>query len=294
MLLRALERLVRNRDDGDARRQGDALLHAGEADVEAPAVELDRDAAERRDRVDEHERVGSFLADDRAQRGHVVGHAGRRLVVRDRHRVVVRALMAREMIGERVGIDGVAPAGIEAIDFVAEGFGDVVPALGERAAGRDEHAPGDAVLERRLHHARAGGRSRRTSICVVSKSVFRSRVDAAEQLFELGAAVADHRPRHLLQDLGTDPRRAGDEVFGGLGHDSRCRYGSTAVSVGSVHVHLCILPDSRPRVNSSESDEEIDDRLRLQIADAVADERGLAFRAGEDRRAPPAPCRRYG
>jgi hypothetical protein len=46
--------------------------------------------------------------------------------------------------------------------------------------------------------------------------------------------VADHRPRHFLQDLGTNPRRAGDEVARLFDHGSSRRYGSTARSVVSV------------------------------------------------------------
>ena len=39
MLLRARQGLSRDGDDGDAGRQRDALLHAGQADVEVPFVE---------------------------------------------------------------------------------------------------------------------------------------------------------------------------------------------------------------------------------------------------------------
>src|SRR3954454_13402036 len=38
----------------------------------------------------------------------------------------------------------------------------------------------------------------------------------------------------------------------------------------------------RPDDNAAESDEEIDGRLRFEIADAVADERGVAVRARAD------------
>src|SRR5436190_2023686 len=45
MLLCALECLVRDRNDCDARRQRDCLLRARETDIDAPLVETHRDSA---------------------------------------------------------------------------------------------------------------------------------------------------------------------------------------------------------------------------------------------------------
>src|SRR5581483_3659995 len=55
--------------------------------------------------------------------------------------------------------------------------------------------------------------------------------DAAEELFELRAAVADHRPSHRPQDLRSDPRRTGDEEPALL-FRVHTRYARTASSLG--------------------------------------------------------------
>src|SRR3954453_18868802 len=47
-------------------------------------------------------------------------------------------------------------------------------------------------------------------------------------------------------------------------------------------VEVRILLHARPDDNAAESDEEVDGRLRFEIADAVADECGLAVRASAD------------
>src|SRR5881227_2605456 len=46
--------------------------------------------------------------------------------------------------------------------------------------------------------------------------------------------------------------------------------------------YICIVPDPRPRVNSSEADEEIDRRFCFQIAHAIAHEGRFSFRARAD------------
>ena len=52
--------------------------------------------------------------------GDVVRDPCRRFVVCDGHGVVMRAVMAGEMLGERVGIDSFTPARIQPVDLVAE------------------------------------------------------------------------------------------------------------------------------------------------------------------------------
>ncbi len=234
MFFRPFDRLIGDGDDGDSRRKRDRLLHAGEADVDAPAVEVDGDAAEGGDGIDEHERVGCFVAHDSRERRDVVGDAGRRFVVRDRDGVVMRAMVFRQMRRQFLGVDGATPAAVESIDFVAERFSDVVPAFGERSARRHQHATRDAVLERGLHHAgaRRGHDERRL---LRGEELLEIAVDAAEEIEKLRAAMADHRPRQLLQDLGTNPGRAGDEVLGvSLFCHGFTRYGRTARNVGST------------------------------------------------------------
>ena len=67
-LLALRERASGNGEDRDAGRKSDPFLHAGQADIEAPFVEVNRDSAERRDRVDKNQRGGRLFADDEARR----------------------------------------------------------------------------------------------------------------------------------------------------------------------------------------------------------------------------------
>jgi hypothetical protein len=129
--------------------------------------------------------------------------------VRDRDGVVVRA-PRREVVGKLLRVDGLAPLDGEAVDLQAKALGDGQPALGERAARRYEEAAIDAVEQRRLEQRRAGGGDDER---VLHRAEQRPEAggDAGEELAELRAAVADHRARHLFQNLGADPRRAGNE-----------------------------------------------------------------------------------
>ena len=90
---------------------------------------VDRDAAERRDAVDEQQRV----ALGRAERRDVVAHAGRGLGVHDGDDLRVRVR------GEqRLGIDRLAPLGLDPHDLGAAARGDVAHALAEHAVHADD------------------------------------------------------------------------------------------------------------------------------------------------------------
>ena len=129
----------------------------------------------------------------------------------DGDRVVVHAPRA-QVVGQLLRIDSVAPAGVEAVDLQPDALGDGGEALRERAAGRHQHALLGRVQQRRLHHRRpaAGGDED-----VVRRAEQRPQIgrDAQEQFAELRAAMADHGAGHLLEEVGSYPSGAGDEVF---------------------------------------------------------------------------------
>ena len=62
-------------------RRHPGLLRAGDDDVDAPGVHLERHGAEARHAVDEDQRVGRHLADGRGELRDRVHHPGRGLVV---------------------------------------------------------------------------------------------------------------------------------------------------------------------------------------------------------------------
>ena len=77
------ERLVADRVERQARRQHQALLRAGDGDVDAPFVVAVVDRGERRDRVDHQQRRMAGAVDRLAHVGDARRDAGRRLVVHD-------------------------------------------------------------------------------------------------------------------------------------------------------------------------------------------------------------------
>ncbi len=130
---------------------------------------------------------------------------------------VVMVPASLEVIGEPHRVDRLAPLGFELVGFEAELVRDGEPALGKRAACRDEDRARDRVEERAFHQtgSRAGGEEREL---LGPKEALEAWRDASEEVAKLRAAVADHRPHHLLEDLAADPRRPGDEESRLLAH----------------------------------------------------------------------------
>ena len=141
---------ARHREPGRAHQR---LLRAGEDDVDAPRVGLERDRAERRDRVDDEHRV----ADRGLQRLHVGDDAGRGL-----------GLGAEDDAGAALGdcradlVGGrhLAPVVREPLHVEAVLLADRDPALAERAGGDDRDAVGRRAEVRDGGVHRAGARRR--------------------------------------------------------------------------------------------------------------------------------------
>ena len=125
---------------------------------------------------------------------------------------------------ERLGIDRLAPLGLDPHDLGAAPRRDVAHALAEHAvhADDDDVAGLDDVDERRLHAGRPGAADRQRQRVGRCGTPCRSRSHvSSSSVEELGVEVAEHRPRQRLDDLGirvARPRPHEDAIDDGLGH----------------------------------------------------------------------------
>ena len=145
-------RALGDRGEREPGRAHQRLLGAGEHDVDPPGLRLERDGAERRDRIDDERRV----ADGLPERAHVGDDAGRGvgLLAEDD----VDAALAHRGT-DLVGVGLLAPGVAHGLNVEAVPLADRDPALAERAVADDRDAvAGRAEVEHRgLHRARAGG-----------------------------------------------------------------------------------------------------------------------------------------
>ena len=119
-------------------RQHQALLRAADGDVDAPLVVAVVDRAERRDRVDEQQRVVAGGVDRRADLRHAARHAGRGLVVHDHHRGDVGSSRSDRL--RALGVGAVAPVALDPHDLEPEPLGHRAPERREVAGLEREHA----------------------------------------------------------------------------------------------------------------------------------------------------------
>ena len=197
----------------EPRRHAEALLRAAVGDVDTPAVDVDGDAAERRDAVDQQERVA--LAG--AERLDVVAHAGRRLRVHDGDDLR-RGVRGRESLW----IDGLAPLGLDS-HYASPATGDdIAHALAEHAvdADHDDVAGADDVDERRLHARRAGAADRQGERVGGAEHGAQPVARLVEQREEVGIEVPEQRARERLGDLWVRIAGAGTHEHAvAMGHD---------------------------------------------------------------------------
>lgn len=140
--------------------------------------------------------------DDGRERRQVVAHAGAPLAVGEEDLAGLR--VAGERVGERGGINRVAPRGVEPDDLGAEGCGDAGPKLAEpphdeekRLLARAERV-GDGGLEGARPARRPGG-----DVVVGLKPCLQHGSAVGEQLRELVPARVDHlRPDRAPRLLG--------------------------------------------------------------------------------------------
>ena len=125
-----------HRDGRQAGRHAQALLGAGVGDVDVPGVDLDGDAAERGDAVDEQQGVALALAEGLD----VVADAGRRLGVDDGDH-------GGRRVGaeQRGGVERAAPGRLDPHDLGPAAAGHVAHPLAEHPVDADDdHVAGVA------------------------------------------------------------------------------------------------------------------------------------------------------
>ncbi len=127
-------------------------MRAGEHDVDAESVHVDRDAGEGGNGIDDQRDIGIFR-ERAANLRQGIHHAGRGFAVNQDDGV--------EFSGGEPGIDLLwidvfSPFDLERLGVFSAAFGDVEPFVGERAAHAAEHAAIDQVADRRLHYAPGG------------------------------------------------------------------------------------------------------------------------------------------
>jgi hypothetical protein len=127
-LARGFERLVADAGDRHAGRHHQALLAAGDGDVDAPGIHLVFHAAERGDRVGEQQRRMLALVERAADLGKRQHHAGRGFVVDGEHGLDLVTLVGGEPLAELGEFQPLAPVGADDLDLEAECLGQFLEA----------------------------------------------------------------------------------------------------------------------------------------------------------------------
>ena len=199
-------------------RHPETLLRTGVDGVDAPRVDLDLDAAERRDHVDEQQRVG---VPEHRERCDVVLHAGGRLRVHDREHAGAGMLAMR--VEQALRVDRASPRRLHAHDFGAGPARNLTHALTEHTVDPDDHGVTrlDEIDEAGLHARRAGPAHGQRQRVLGSERDPQPVGDLVEHQEEVGIEMPEHRALERLHHLGVRVRRAGaqQETFGVL-HDS--------------------------------------------------------------------------
>ncbi len=111
--------------------------------------------------------------------------------------------LAAQRPPHQVGVDRLAPGHRDRVRVPSDAQADLVPALGEGAAGEVQHALGDGREDGALHHqGRAGGGQQ--DVARGAEDLPQARLETGIEGLERGRAMADHRPVLGRQDLAGD------------------------------------------------------------------------------------------
>ena len=204
----ALDSTRREAHGREPGRHAETLLRARIHGVDAPAVDVDGDAAERRDGVDQQQRVGLL---ELGERRDLVLDAGRRLGVHDREYARVRMCVPR--VKELVRIDRVTPGGLDAHDLGAAPARDLAHPLAEHAVDADDRGVArlEQVDEACLHPGRSGSADRQGERVARAEHRAQTVGDLVEHDEEVGIEMPEHRPLERLHHLRIRIRRPGPE-----------------------------------------------------------------------------------
>ena len=211
----ALHRLLGDREEGHAGREGECFLAAGEHDVDAELVHRNGQDGEGGDGVDDEQDLGELLEDigEFLDRVHAPGGG---LVVDECHHVDVTL---GETLLEELGGDRVAPLDLKLLGLVAAALGDVVPLVGEGAGHAVEDLPLHEVAEGTFHHAPRGGGGDVDGSGRLEE-LLESRLNRGVELFEIIAAMADHRLAECLESFFGNLNGSRAEEFDVCAHEA--------------------------------------------------------------------------
>src|SRR5262245_34135925 len=189
-------------------RDSQALLGAGVAGVDPPSVDIDWNPGQRRDGVDDEERVGIGYGSERRD---VVLDAGRRLGVHHRDQPGVRVLALG--VDQLMRIEGTPPRLLDADDLGAATAGDVGHSLPEHAVHADDGGVTrlEKVDEARLHAGRSGAADGQCQRVLGEEDAPQSLHRLVEQREELGIEVPEDGTGEGRDGFRVRVRRAGAE-----------------------------------------------------------------------------------
>ena len=200
-LLRGGEGPVAKRVEGEARRQHEALLGAGDGHVHPPLVMAVVHGGERGDGVDEEQRGMIFPVQGGTQRGHRRPDPGGSLVVDHAHRLDRPRAIAGEAFGRRLDVDTAAPVARHTLDDKAEALGERAPQQREVSGLEHQHpvTGREGVDQRRLPGP--GARSRVDDDRSLGlEDAVEALQDVAHHCAEGRSAMVDGRPLDRPQD----------------------------------------------------------------------------------------------
>jgi len=151
---RPLERTFAHCADGEPGRQGKALLHAREADVQSPAVEIDGRSGHAAHGIDHDDDVGVFLAHEAGRIREGPEDARGSLVVGQAEGVEAALRQGRV---DQFRCDGLARFDLDSLGLHTAALRNLPPAPGEFPVKGVEHLLADGIADRAFHDASGRG-----------------------------------------------------------------------------------------------------------------------------------------
>ena len=206
---RAIHRLLARGEKREPRRHRERLLRSREQHINAQRIHRDRHHAERRHAVHDQAHIREILH-HRADLLDVRHHARRGLVVNQRHRIESARTQCR---ADLLAAHRLTPFHLQCHRLLAALFRHVEPLVRKRAAHAVQHlARAHEIAHRALHHAPRAARGKHHRLRR-AEEFLQPRLDSAVELFEIPAAVSDHRPAHGAESFFGDFDGTWDEKF---------------------------------------------------------------------------------
>lgn len=195
-------------EEGEAGREGEGFLGAGEEEVDAEFIEGNAGGGEGADGIDDEEDVRVFFLElgNVTEGAHDAGGG----FVMDEGEGIEFA--GGEFGVHLLGEDGAAPIDLEGFGLLAAALGDIEPFVGESAAHAVEDLFGDEVADCSFHDAPGGGGGEINETVGVEE-LLEAGLDGAIEIFKGLAAVADHGGAEGLESFFADFDRAWDVEF---------------------------------------------------------------------------------